>query len=116
MEFLLTGDKSGVQQDSSVKIEGIPIYANKLSAGAGQWVDSENIVSELGLDSDYVRRYVGPPESLIGSYTQGDSMEPTMRSNDLILVDTSKNHLVSDGVYALAINNVSVVKRLIMNF
>ena len=116
MEYLLTGEESVVKQEAPEKTEGIPIYANKLSAGAGQWIDSENIVSKLGLDPDYVRRYVGPPESLIGSYAQGDSMEPTMRSNDLILVDTSKNHLVSDGVYAIAINNVSVVKRLIMNF
>ena len=31
------------------------------------------------------------------------------------MVDKSKDYLVSDGVYALAINNVCLVKRLIMD-
>ena len=41
-----------------------------------------------------------------------DSMEPTLRSDDLILTDTSRGHIENNSIYVLQVNNELVVKRI----
>lgn len=43
--------------------------------------------------------------------TSGDSMEPTLRSGDCLLVDTRRRHIL-DGVHVLVVNGDLLVKRL----
>lgn len=42
----------------------------------------------------------------------GDSMEPTLNSNNIIFVDKTKNDLNKDGVYAFTTNYGLFVKRV----
>jgi phage repressor protein C with HTH and peptisase S24 domain len=39
-------------------------------------------------------------------------MEPTLKSNDLILTDVRKTHLENDSLYVLQVKNELVVKRV----
>ncbi|MFB1032495.1 MAG: S24 family peptidase [Aliarcobacter cryaerophilus] len=42
----------------------------------------------------------------------GDSMEPTLNSNNIIFVDKTKNDISRDGIYAFTTNHGLFVKRV----
>ena len=53
------------------------------------------------------------PEQLFWTLGDGDSMEPTIRSGEVILVDRSQDTLRSaDGIWAVTIGDIVQVKRL----
>lgn len=54
-----------------------------------------------------------PPEVLFWASGDGDSMEPTIRAGETFLVDTSqRTPRMNDGIWALAIGEIGMVKRL----
>lgn len=54
-----------------------------------------------------------PPESLFWAVGDGDSMEPTIRSGEMLLINRSeRTPRVTDGIWALAWGEVGMVKRL----
>lgn len=54
-----------------------------------------------------------PPEVLFWATGDGDSMEPTIRAGETFLIDTSqRTPRMSDGIWALAIGEIGMVKRL----
>lgn len=52
------------------------------------------------------------PETLALLYVDGESMEPTLRPGDMILIDTSDTTAARDGVYVLRMEGALLVKRL----
>lgn len=53
------------------------------------------------------------PEHLVWSIGDGDSMEPTIRSGEVILIDKSQNRpMTGDGIWAVAFGEIGMVKRL----
>lgn len=53
------------------------------------------------------------PEQLFWTLGDGDSMEPTIRSGEVVLVDRSQQSLLSaDGIWAVAIGEIGRIKRL----
>ncbi len=42
----------------------------------------------------------------------GDSMEPTLRSGDKLLVDSTRNNPAVPGLYVMAFGDMAVVKRI----
>ena len=54
-----------------------------------------------------------PPERLFWATGDGDSMEPTIRAGEIFLIDTShRTPRMSDGIWALALGEIGMVKRL----
>lgn len=54
-----------------------------------------------------------PPEMLFWATGDGDSMEPTIRAGETFLIDASqRTPRMSDGIWALAIGEIGMVKRL----
>lgn len=54
-----------------------------------------------------------PPESLFWALGDGDSMEPTIRSGEMMLINRSeRSPRSSDGIWALAWGEIGMVKRL----
>lgn len=45
---------------------------------------------------------------------RGDSMEPTIRNGDLLLVDHSIDRIVDEGIYVVSFDNLVLVKRLLL--
>ena len=110
LEYLLTGD------DAPRHKKAVPIYRTRVSAGPGNFINTENVVAELGLDPVYIQRYVAEPENLIGCYVSGDSMTPTLGEMDMVLIDKSHNYLSADGIYCLNVANTAVIKRVLVNY
>jgi phage repressor protein C with HTH and peptisase S24 domain len=99
--------------DPLVEMITVPEYDVRLSAGGGQLVEAEN---QTGV-WQFSRRYLVDelrlaPTNLAIVEVQGDSMEPTLRTGDRVLIDHSDRNPARPGVYAIWDSNATVVKRL----
>ncbi|MBC8284508.1 MAG: helix-turn-helix transcriptional regulator [Nitrospinae bacterium] len=91
----------------------VPRYNIEASAGGGSIIHSEQIVDHLAFKSDWVSIELGAnPKNLLLIHSIGDSMEPTLRSGDLLLVDRSKAKMKGDGIYLINFDEGLMVKRL----
>lgn len=113
----LTGE-NGSQEDVAPEewtkqLITVAEYEVRLSAGPGALVESENqtgvwqfsrryLVDELRLD----------PNGLAIVEVQGDSMEPTLKTGDRVLIDHTDRNPARPGVYAIWDSNATVVKRV----
>ena len=74
------------------------------------YVEEEPVVFDLG----YVRAFTRSPGHRLRLVRGiGDSMEPTLRTNDEVWIDTTQDSLLhSDRVYVASINGGATIKRL----
>lgn len=71
-------------------------------------------IGKRAFDREWLRTITStPPARLAWAAGEGDSMEPTIRSGEVVLIDTSadKRHF-DDTIWAVAIGEVGMIKRL----
>lgn len=110
----VTADITRVDDSDEFEVNGtlIPVYDVQASAGFGSLVDYEEQTHSLAFPPDYLRKLTaGSPKSLVIISTKGDSMEPTLLDDDIVLVDTSKTHMGYEGMFVLRHNDTLLVKR-----
>lgn len=92
----------------------VPRYDVRAAAGHGAIVESEQVVDHLAFKLDWIRRTLHPsnPKNLVLISAIGDSMEPEIKSGDLLLIDVGDAIIRDHAIYALAFNGQLVVKRL----
>lgn len=92
----------------------IPLYNGvRAAAGDGALVEHETPDDALVFKEQWVRMELGArPQDLYLIRVAGDSMEPTLRSGDVILVDRRAVRPDREGVYILRMNDMLLVKRL----
>lgn len=85
-----------------------------LPMGPGATVDDYVEEEPVEFDLGYLRAITRTPvHRLRLARGVGDSMTPTLQSNDEVLIDTTQNQLLhSDRIYAAAINGGAAIKRL----
>lgn len=83
------------------------------SAGTGVALFDESVVQSISIDKDKFQELFKckPSESMKIINIQGDSMQPTFKDNDFILVDIANTEL-ADGVFVFRIDDELYVKRL----
>jgi phage repressor protein C with HTH and peptisase S24 domain len=93
----------------------IPKVTLKLSAGIhGFKTEPESYDgSTLSVHQDWLQRNNFSRDSLIAIRVKGESMEPTLYENDLVVVNTADKSMVDGQVYALNYEGEAVVKRLV---
>jgi len=108
----------GASKDKSSVIGGaigdwidIPRLDVDASAGPGARADGEDVIGSLRFSARWLRAQGFDPAMLSTIAVSGDSMEPTLRDGDEILVDTTPRPL-HDGVHVVRLENVLLVKRL----
>ena len=75
--------------------------------------ESGQIVDHISFRPDWVRTELNSnPENLVLITAIGDSMDPTIRSGDLVLIDRSSNVIKQDAIYCIAANDNLRVKRI----
>lgn len=89
----------------------VPRLALGASAGPGALADAESPVGQLRFSARWLKDNGLQPASLSAIAVEGDSMEPTLRDGDEILVDRSPRSLRA-GVHVLRLDDVLLVKRL----
>lgn len=93
----------------------LPRYDVRAAAGAGEVVQTEEVVDWIHFQQEWLRRTLGVnPQRLVIIEAVGDSMFPTISSGDLLLVDVSEPKLRGEAVYVIADQDALVVKRVIM--
>jgi len=92
----------------------IPLYDVKTAAGNGAVIDREHIIDFLAFKQEWIRVQLGlSPQDLYLIHVDGESMEPTLRPGDMILIDhRTASSLPRDGIYVLRMDDTLLVKRL----
>lgn len=99
---------------------GDPSYAHikkvklRLSAGVtGFQADPEfDSGGTVALDPRWLARHGFAPDRLIAIKVKGESMEPTLYEDDLVILNTADTQMVDGAVYAFNYEGQAVVKRL----
>lgn len=91
----------------------IPLYNVRAAAGGGAIVENESVVDVLHFKEEWIRNELrANPADLYLIYVDGESMEPTLRPGDVILVDHRDVGPSRDGIYVLRTDGALLVKRL----
>lgn len=91
----------------------VPRYDVAASMGKGAIIHNEQVVDHLAFREQWVRTELSAnPKNLVLISAIGDSMEPTLRAGDLLLIDRSTAGVKQDAIYAFAINGELRVKRM----
>lgn len=91
----------------------VPRYDVHGSAGHGAITHSEQIVDYLAFRGEWVRNALGVSQKDLALISvKGDSMEPTLSNEDLILIDMRKGCVEDNAIYVLQHNGDLLVKRI----
>lgn len=109
-------DKTASNMPAKFSIEDflfIPKLVLKPSAGNGTIVDLEDVEDYIAFQKEWFNRHIHAPKNSLAVMTaNGDSMEPTIRNGDMLLVDTSQSQARTDNIYIIRIDDCLVVKRV----
>nr|WP_298794256.1 XRE family transcriptional regulator [uncultured Acetobacter sp.] len=101
-----------ITQAVNYNIAYVDYYNVAASAGYGLCADDGVNPEKVAISLHFLKQDLGlDPQHVIMLETSGDSMEPTLRSGDRLLVDTRRQHIL-DGVHVLVVNGGLLVKRL----
>lgn len=90
----------------------IPLYDVRASAGHGAWNDDERISKMLAFRRDWLLAEFGTSGTeLVLVYVDGDSMEPTIKDGDVVMVDGAQRE-IRDGLYVWLDDGALRIKRL----
>lgn len=91
----------------------VPLYDVAASAGHGALVTSEDRTAHIAFAPDYLRTVINASSANLQVIkVQGESMEPTLRDGDLVMIDRSKSDLNFDGLFVLRFGDSLQVKRV----
>jgi hypothetical protein len=89
----------------------VPRLALGASAGPGALAGEEQAIGALRFSTRWLRGQGLDPAQLSAIAVAGDSMEPTLRDGDEILVDRTPRPL-RDGIHVVRVDDAVLVKRL----
>ncbi|WP_238155322.1 S24 family peptidase [Aeromonas salmonicida] len=90
----------------------VDCYQVFASAGFGATISDELKTDPMAFRTDWLKKEGLAPERLAVIRAKGDSMEPTISNNDIILVNLCNGDALRDGLYVLRIGDSLLVKRL----
>lgn len=91
----------------------VPVYDVEASAGDGSVVEYEAEIYSLAFPPSYLKKLTSSsPSNLSIISVKGDSMEPTLMDDDVVLLDTSKTNLSYDGLFVIRFDDALHVKRV----
>lgn len=104
-------DFSYDQPDKARDWIDVPRLALGASAGPGASADAEGAFDTFRFSSRWLREMGLDAKALSAIRVTGDSMEPTLRDGDEILVDSRPSSL-RDGIHVVRLDDMVLVKRL----
>ena len=106
-----TADGCDGEEQVKVDISLVPLVAARLSAGGGSLETGGDVLNHFAFRQDWLQRK-GNPEDMVLMRVYGDSMEPVIHHNDLVLVDQGKRHIIPHAVFAVGIDDEIYVKQV----
>ncbi len=119
LKWLITGEGPQYEENQPEEAEedhdmvSIPLHDVEASAGPGAILDAPlSEVDRIDFCRNWIRReFSTSPEGLVLIYVRGESMEPTLRSGDIILVDRKATE-PREGIFVVRLDGALLVKRL----
>lgn len=94
----------------------LPHFPTQPSAGGGAVAASETEADgTVAFSAGWLRLIGVNPRRAHVLTAKGDSMEPTIRDGDLLIVDRSIDRVVDAGIYVVTVGGMVVVKRVQVN-
>lgn len=91
----------------------IPLYNVVASGGGGAFSSNEEVVDALAFKRDWIRSELrANPRDLVLVLMTGESMQPTLGKDDVLLVNRRVGQARSDGIYLVRSGEALLVKRL----
>ncbi|MEH6814550.1 MAG: helix-turn-helix domain-containing protein [Motiliproteus sp.] len=95
------------------ELVNIPVYDAQLAAGSGTWADGDTIVDSMPFLRAWLTKNGLPCIGMVVAYATGESMHPTIKDGDTLLIDTNQKRPVADQVFGFANGDSELrVKRL----
>lgn len=101
-------DKGGTDAESDDLIR-IPMVDAVLSAGTGSFETSDQVAREYAFRRDFIQRK-GNPANMVLMRVRGDSMQPEVMDNDVVLLDQSKTRPHPGPIFAVGIEDAIYLK------
>lgn len=89
----------------------IPMVEARLSAGHGSFEVGAASDRSYAFRNDFLTRK-GNPKEMVLMRVSGDSMEPEIRDNDVVLIDRSKRDVTPGRLYAVGFDEAIYLKRI----
>lgn len=125
VSWLATGEGERGQGVSYPDFPGIPVSFSpsdhvamvtrlsiEVSAGHGAIVEHDDPLEFVAFPEPWLRRRGINPRTAKVLTVRGDSMEPTIRSGDVLLVDVSWDAIRDNGIYVIVTKSYVAVKRI----
>lgn len=122
IDEIIEAGRFGHIRDGALQVGSdlVPVYNVAASAGPGAIIDwEEEIAEKLAFPPGYLRKITSvDPKHLVIISVKGRSMEPTLREDDVVMVDTSKRdtsypaiYVVRDGDGAMLVKRATMATR-----
>lgn len=99
--------------DEPIPEKLVDVYDVGASAGDGSLVEDEEIIERLAFPPNYLTKITKTsPHHLAIISVKGDSMEPTLKDDDVVMLDLTKTSLDYDGLFVLRWGDALHVKRV----
>lgn len=91
----------------------VDVHDVRASAGHGAIVEAEDVIDRISFPLGYLERVTKThPRFLKVIGVKGESMDPTIKDDDVVMLDTSKTSLDYDGLFVLRFGDALHVKRV----
>lgn len=103
--------------DEQSPFASISLYSNSaLSAGPGVTLHDESAIEELAFRKDWLKKKGLSDANLVAVPCSGESMDPTIRNGEIVLIDTSDRALRDNKIYAINFGEEALLKRVFRDY
>lgn len=110
----ITRDKRNMVGGRDTGLVSLPRYDIEASAGHGALARDHAVFDYLTVPREWLSRYVSAKAQVVVIEARGDSMEPTVRHGDLLIVEMAVDNdtVAAGGVFILSVAGMIMIKRL----
>ncbi|MDD6088225.1 MAG: S24 family peptidase [Desulfovibrionaceae bacterium] len=109
MDELYFGRK--LSDPADIRLLRIPLVSSRMILRDGLTEAKQEILDYICFRESWLRKR-GDPNGMVLMYMSGDSMEPSIFHNDLILIDKNRTEIEPHTVYAVSVDNGIYIKEL----
>ena len=91
----------------------VPVFDIRVSAGDGAFNDLESVLAMQPFESSFIRRDLGITHNEMAmTSVAGVSMEPWLRSKDMVLTDLRDRDAMTEGIHVVRLDGALLIKKL----
>ncbi len=102
---------NGMVHTPEARLMMVPMAEARLSAGTGSFEAGGEVLRHYAFRWDFLRRK-GNPAQMVLLRVSGDSMQPRIVNNDVVLIDQSQREPVPGRIYAVGVEDMVYLKVL----